>query len=281
MQIIRNFFLIYIAMFSFEYLQALTIGKERKAEFLLPSSFVKEKAYPLIVYLHGYMSDSSHEKYYIGLKQSLKEREFILLLPNGNKNSKGLRFWNANKYCCDYENSGVNDIKFIREIINEIKQDYLIDSSKIFLFGHSNGASLAYQFACDSPENISGIITYAGSSVINEERCLHNSKLTIIHIHGSSDSIVPFDDNDRYLGIENQLKIWTERKKCDHFFEFKEKFNFLVFSFYNQTDEKRWLNCDFNDKVILWKMNYAGHISFFSQFFLDTLFKEISIQKLR
>ena len=58
MQIIRKLFLIYIAIFSFEYLQALTIGKERKAEFLLPSSFVKGKAYPLIVIIRSIKNES-------------------------------------------------------------------------------------------------------------------------------------------------------------------------------------------------------------------------------
>mgnify|MGYP007063489187 CR=1 FL=1 len=93
-----------------------------------------------------------------------------------------------------------------------------------------------------------------------------------------SDSIVPYGDNDRYLGVEKQLNIWKDKKSCTSFDKENEKYNFLTFSFYNQTDEMKWYDCNFHDEVKLWKMNGAGHISIFSRFFMLNLFLDLGVE---
>jgi hypothetical protein len=76
---------------------------------------------------------------------------FIIALPNGTKDAQGNRFWNT-----FLGNSTVDDVGFIRDLLNSLQGTYNIDSNRVYSTGMSNGGFMSYSLACELGDRITG-----------------------------------------------------------------------------------------------------------------------------
>ncbi|HYX36663.1 MAG TPA: PHB depolymerase family esterase [Oligoflexus sp.] len=67
------------------------------------STYSESKSYPLVVMLHGVRSSAEQTDLWLGLTRVNDRQQFLLLMPNGQQDSQGKRFWNATTECCDKE----------------------------------------------------------------------------------------------------------------------------------------------------------------------------------
>ena len=93
----------------------------------IPDSYDKSKPLPLIVALHGYTGSSEIVKKHWRMIRLVDDKNFILCIPDGTKNSEGKRFWNATKACCDFETGAVDDSGYLRSLIEVIETKYAVD----------------------------------------------------------------------------------------------------------------------------------------------------------
>jgi len=70
-------------------------------------------------------------------------RQYLLLMPNRQKDSKGGRFWNATSKCCVDENSGVDDVAHLSGLVEQAKNRFAVDPARVYLIGHSNGGYMS------------------------------------------------------------------------------------------------------------------------------------------
>ena len=63
--------------------------------------------------------------------------------------------------CCNFQPS-IDDNAYIMGIIERMKEEYNIDSNRVYLVGHSNGMS--YQLAYNNSESIAAIVSLAGAN---------------------------------------------------------------------------------------------------------------------
>lgn len=75
---------------------------------------------PLVLVLHGWGSNGTHHDAYLGVSARVDDAAlgggFVVLLPDGMRNSKGYRFWNA-PACCNRENMAVDDLGYLTELL--------------------------------------------------------------------------------------------------------------------------------------------------------------------
>lgn len=207
-----------------------SVRKDVKVQ--LPRKFDKKDKWPLIISLHGYGGTSRLQNYYIRLRAFQNDFGFVYVAPDGLKDSNGKGYWNASEFCCDFDNREVNDVEFIKELIETIKssdQIGRIDTNKIYLIGYSNGAFLASTIACSNEVKIAGIVTISGTGdlrdpmgeLVNENqlKCEHQRPIPVLHIHGDADTTITYDgfDNGRtaHVGALAQLKRWGNHNECD------------------------------------------------------------------
>lgn len=207
-----------------------SVRKDVKVQ--LPRKFDKKDKWPLIISLHGYGGTSRLQNYYIRLSAFQNDFGFVYVAPDGLKDSNGKGYWNASEFCCDFDNSQVNDVEFIKKLIESIKssdQIGRIDTDKIYLIGYSNGAFLASTIACSNEINIAGIVTISGTSDLrnpmgelvdeNQLNCEHQRAIPVLHVHGDADTTIAYDgfDNGRtaHVGALAQLKRWASHNGCD------------------------------------------------------------------
>ncbi len=79
-------------------------------QIYLPRNYASLPSAPLVLLLHGFTGNADFTNLYFGMKLRAEQRGFILVTPEGTKNSQGHQFWNATNKCCDLEHSGVDDV---------------------------------------------------------------------------------------------------------------------------------------------------------------------------
>ena len=195
-------------------------SNRKNVKVQLPKKFDQRNDWPLIISLHGYGGSSRLQNYYVRLHTFQNDLGYVYATPDGLKDSKGKGYWNASEFCCDFDQSDVNDIDFVKELIAKIKNTAeigRINPKKVYLIGYSNGAFLASRLACSSSIDIAGIVTISGTSdlrglngeLLNEVEldCEHQRPVPVLHVHGDEDTTIAYDGFDNGRTAMSELKI--------------------------------------------------------------------------
>jgi len=185
----------------------------------IPENYNSATSTPLIILLHGYSSSGVGQDAYMGFSKIADRYGFILVAPDGTKESAGdnNRFWNASDACCDFFSLEVDDSAYVLSIINEVKSDYNIDANRVFLIGHSNGGFMSYRAAYDHSSTIAAIVSLAGADHA-DLRDAPDMPVHVLQIHGTADGTIAYDGADiqgnSYPSAEESVSRWAAYNGC-------------------------------------------------------------------
>ena len=148
------------------------LGGDRPATLALPFGYDAAKPILLVVSLHAYGSNAWKHDQYLRLSQATSLEGAAILLPQGLKDADGKRFWNASDWCCDFGQTGVDDVAYLRALIQEAETIVAID--RVAVVGHSNGGFMAWRLACEGVPKlvaIASITSIAGASAAEPPVC--------------------------------------------------------------------------------------------------------------
>jgi len=156
---------------------------------------------PVVIVLHGIAVTASYQNQYFQLGEQADARRFLLVYPEGTRNWLGLESWNGAN-CCELDTTRtVDDVGFIDDIITYMRGHFAVDSRRVFLIGHSNGAFLANRYACERSQ-VAAIVTISGAHYLDATVCGAPfpgipalpglGKVSVLHVHGTLDEIVGF-----------------------------------------------------------------------------------------
>jgi polyhydroxybutyrate depolymerase len=230
----------------------IEVAGRKSATVYLPTDFAHKKGLPLVISIHGIMSNPKIQERIFPAKNLIDKKGFVLITPFGKRNYIGLRFWNASEKCCDFFNQNPDDISYIKELIIQSQKKFFIDPKRVFLVGHSNGGILAYRFACEASEFISGIVSIAGTNVFEEINCNPSKPISILQIHGKNDRIIKYDGSLKrgFPSALDSILPWSKINNCQEAIESKITPNLT---------KLRFINCDKDKSVELWSLNDRNH----------------------
>lgn len=179
----------------------LEIGADRPAQVLIPSNYDPGTRYPLVITLHGYGAYGTLQSSYLGLDARVDSAQYVLVSPDGTENRNGTRFWNGTPACCALaaaaeDGSGedytqIDDVAYIRSLIEEAAATYSIDPARIGLFGHSNGGFMALRMACEASDLVTAVVSLAGSTFADAASCAPASQpVSVLALHGDADDTI-------------------------------------------------------------------------------------------
>jgi poly(3-hydroxybutyrate) depolymerase len=124
----------------------ITSGGRTRAYYLFVPKRVKAPA-PLIVLLHGSGRNGS---IMVDKWKDLAKKEGVILVGPDSANSQ---MWAI----------PVDGPDFLRDIVEELKSKYAINQRRVYLFGHSAGASYALQLSMFESEYFAATAIHAGA----------------------------------------------------------------------------------------------------------------------
>ncbi|MGH9000463.1 MAG: alpha/beta hydrolase family esterase [Acidimicrobiia bacterium] len=190
----------------------------RPYDLQVPKSYDEAEPAPLVVLLHGYDSDGPAHKEYFKLAPVAEREGFLLASPNGTVDRMGNRFWNATNACCDFFGSGVDDVAYLDDVIEEITAGYNVDDDRVYLVGHSNGGFMSHRYACDRPGTVAAIVSLAGMQWDDPERCGPSEDVSVLQVHGNEDELARYEGGPSpggpYPGAEETVGTWAEKNGC-------------------------------------------------------------------
>ncbi|HXI23618.1 MAG TPA: alpha/beta hydrolase-fold protein [Pyrinomonadaceae bacterium] len=209
-------------------------GKKRTYYLLVPATATPQHPVPVVMLLHGSGRDgmSLMDKW----KDLANKEGFIAVAPDAIT-SEG---WRA----------PIDGPDFLHELLSAVKAQYPIDSRRMYLFGHSGGASFALYMALYESEYFAAAAIHAGALRPEDEKIIRLATRKIpMHIAvGDRDQFFPLAavraTRDALVANGFQVGL-TEMKGHDHwYYDLAPKINTEAWDFLKQqklTDEPRYI----------------------------------------
>ena len=142
----------------------------------------------LVIALHGSGGDADSFAPVTGFDALAETGHFVAVYPDGYHQT-----WNAGRCCGDAVIQGSGDVAFIRGLIELFEADPTlhIDPAAIYVSGFSLGGMMAYRIGCELADRIAAIGVVSG--VLVYESCQPSRSVPLVHIHGTSDHVVPYE----------------------------------------------------------------------------------------
>ena len=231
--------------------------------FKEPATYDPKTPTPLVIVLHGYGAAGLVQQAYLGFSILSETKTFLLAYPDGTLDSKGKRFWNATDACCDYDHTGVDDVAYIGQIIDDVTAHYNVDPKRIYLVGHSNGAFMSHRFACDVAPRIAAIVTIAGMQWSDAAKCNPANPVAVLQVHGDADQTVLYGGGDfatgSYPSAHQTVATWAAKNGCTGAIAATGETLDLDANLAGaETTVERYDGCPAN--VELWTIHGGGHI---------------------
>jgi len=239
------------------------IGGDRPVEVFTPSTYQEGTPMPLVILLHGYTTSGLFQEAYFKMQPLAEQHGFLYAHPDGTKNSRDDRFWNASDACCDFEDSMVDDSAYLRSVIDEIKERYTVDPKRVYFAGHSNGGFMSYRMACDHADAIAAIASLAGAMPFDATQCAPSEPVAVLQIHGTADDVVLYDGGMivgvSYPGALESVQQWAELNGCDTTPADGPTYDLEGQIAGAETSSQAFTGCDPGGHAELWSIDGGGH----------------------
>ncbi|HKZ67156.1 MAG TPA: PHB depolymerase family esterase [Chitinophagaceae bacterium] len=208
----------------YRFSETMTVdGRARTYTLNLPPDYYNGADFSLVIALHGGGGDALQFESTSELTSKANAAQFIVVYPEGVKSTGALaaRTWNAGG-CCDYaRDNNIDDVNFIRQLIDKLLAGYKINPKKIYSTGHSNGGMLAYRLACEIPNKIAAIAPNGCSMAVTQ--CNPSRPVPVLHMHSVLDTKVPYQGGSGsgigtsgvyFPPIDSVLNAWSLKNTC-------------------------------------------------------------------
>ncbi len=191
------------------------VGQVREYIYYAPPGM--EVGAPLVFVLHGYSGSGLGMYNYSGFREVANQEGFAVVFPQGSADWSGTNHWNAN-----FDFSGVNDHAFLSQLAGYLQDTHGHDADCTYSCGYSNGGFMSYSLACDNADTFRGIGSVGGLMGGNDwTTCTPSQPVPVVHIHGTSDNVVPYNGNPADAGnwggapgVEVIVETWAGWNNC-------------------------------------------------------------------
>ena len=190
-------------------------GVTRQYILYLPDN-LPENA-PLVFVLHGHGMNAVNMMNYVDMNTIADENGFAVCYPKGSLDYEGNTHWNARLNI-----STIDDIGFLTELAKYLQSEHDLSDEKTFSCGFSNGGFMSYTLACEVPDVFTAVASVAGtmSGYTWDNRNI-SEPISILHIHGVDDYLVPIDGSIKEEGgwggaphVDIIIDYWINLNNC-------------------------------------------------------------------
>ncbi|MGE0547890.1 MAG: PHB depolymerase family esterase [Kofleriaceae bacterium] len=179
-------------------------GGSRTARVHVPASYDPSVRTAVVLNFHGRTGSGSQQAAMTHMLAKSDAEGFIVVHPEAMTSPTS---WNGGPGCCDpaYADD-VNDVGFVRKLLDEVDAKLCVDPDRVFATGFSNGGYLAHRLGCELSDRIAAISSVAG--LIGVTSCGATRPVPVLDVHGTEDPLV-------YHSLVGQtIQYWSTHNGC-------------------------------------------------------------------
>ena len=219
---------------------------------------------PVVINLHGGGSNGEAQQRYTQMDSVADREHFIVVYPNGSGRGRFL-VWNAGTCCGAAPAKRIDDVGFIRAVIDDLAKRVPVDRSRVYATGLSNGSMMSYRLAAEAPDLVAAIAGVSGSMVVMQ---FHPTlPVPIMHFHSVDDPRAlyngglgpPFPGTTTralHPPVEQQLAKWIAHNGCPSTPKIEKRLSGEG----NTATKLVYAPCSSGAPVVFWKMSGSGHV---------------------
>jgi polyhydroxybutyrate depolymerase len=195
-------------------------GRPRTYLVHVPPRYDPKKPMPVVLVFHGGLSSANLMARFCGLNDKADSAGFLAVYPNGTGRGERALTWNACN-CCGYaERYQVDDVAFVRALLDDLAKVARVDPKRVYATGISNGGMLCYRLASELSERIAAIAPVSGT--MGTETCAPKRAVSVHHFHGTADEFLPFRGGRGpkslagvdFYSVEHSVGAWVKANGC-------------------------------------------------------------------
>lgn len=198
----------------------------RDRPYLLRAPAAGAMPAPLVLEIHGRGIDAGMFDRWTGYSALADEAGFVLAMPRAVG-----QIWNDGRYGGRRwpEHDAIDDVGYLVAVVDDVARRHLIDPTRIYAVGMSNGATMAGRLAWERAERIAAIAQVAGTAAVAIAGREHpRIPVPLIQIHGTHDRSMPYRGGraslwmrmlvgrpaSPVLGVDEWAHRWVERNEA-------------------------------------------------------------------
>jgi len=193
-------------------------GRTRTYTVHVPSDFDTANPMPLVIALHGRLGSGAGQQRLSHLDKVSDAHGFLVAYPDGLDRS-----WADGRGDSPSDKYGVDDVKFISQLIDKLASEHHVDRSRVYATGMSNGGFMSARLACELSNKIAAVAIVAASiSTKVSAACQPAKPVSVLIFQGTDDPLVPFaggvlgHNGERGLVLSHELAVrrWATLDHC-------------------------------------------------------------------
>ncbi|MCA9689893.1 MAG: prolyl oligopeptidase family serine peptidase [Myxococcales bacterium] len=176
-------------------------GRARSYWVYTPRGYDPSRSWPMVLVLHGGGGNAEGAQQTSFTPAAADKHGLIAVYPEGiGKSVLGRRLatWNTGRCCGLAAEEHVDDVAFLRAVVDAVARTHAIDRARVFATGISNGGMMSERLACEAPELVAGVAV-VGSPGYGPD-CRASAPVAVQVIHGTEDHCAEFSGGDRCGG---------------------------------------------------------------------------------
>jgi polyhydroxybutyrate depolymerase len=178
-------------------------GLTRRYIMFTPKNYAAGAPLPVIIFFHG--SGGTCEKYLIAGFHIFADKErFIVIHPDSY--TRPSRTW-------AFSSPATSDMNFINQLLDTLIKNFNVDSTRIFVGGKSNGASMTFWYASFYGQRVRAIAPV--SNTIEKMLATPPKAIPMIYFFGTADNTVSYYGSSARHSAEAGTALWAGFNGCE------------------------------------------------------------------
>jgi polyhydroxybutyrate depolymerase len=188
-------------------------GQVRTYHLHLPSGYNRNRSWPLVLAFHGGYGSGKRLARNTGFNALADQEGFIVVYPDGIN-----RHWNDGRGTA---NPNIDDVGFVRALIDRLVRYRNIDPSRIYATGISNGGQFTQRLACEMSDKIAAFAPVAATfPAAIKSSCKPKNSVAMLMINSPQDPLVPWQGGEggglggKILSVAETVEFWRKHNNC-------------------------------------------------------------------